>query len=490
MYSGMVRFGGSRADADGIIAACFLGLFSILLGLAFASLYVGAAAAICGCVFGMLAARATCSSKLTLVSCASFAAGIVVAAIIYQSYIVDYGVPYWVPGSDDLMLENDARQCIAKGYVSVFDMVNGDTVRERLHNTKGYVIFLTYLMMIGEPLGGYHTMVPRIVNIFLLNAIALLVVRLFLMRFAEKESKACVLYALVALFPNSLYIASHVYRDVIAAFFLVAVFYLCVRRRKGARFVVSAVVVAVILFLAYWVRESLLVFALGIILLSFLMEKRSSQLRKVESESEGASDGTGRGRSKLGGAANIKVRTVVVAFVCIAVGAVALVQFGDTILYYLTRYTERLSGGGDGIVAAIYSLPLLPFGIPARFIAYFISPFYFALVFDPTQWLASTQSFCSVLISIGTVYLVSQYVYLVRGFKVDGRTVLVVALLVLGIALTTFGYRHVVMVYPFMFLAIAEGKAAMSGQDAVALPKISLVVGLLFVCAFAALYIL
>lgn len=486
----MVRDGGSRADTGGIIAACSLGLFSILLGLAFASLYVGAAAAICGCVSGMLAARATRSSKLTLVSCASFAAGIVVAAIIYQSYIVDYGVPYWVPGSDDLMLENDARQCIAKGYVSVFDMVNGDTVRERLHNTKGYVIFLTYLMMIGELLGGYHTMVPRIVNIFLLNAIALLGVRLFLMKFAEKENKACVLYALVALFPNSLYIASHVYRDVIAAFFLVAVYYLCVRRRKGARFVVSAVVVAVILFLAYWVRESLLVFALGIILLSFLMEKRTSQLRKVESESEGASDGAGRGKPKLGGAANIKVRTVVVAFACIAVGAVAFVQIGDTVLYYLTRYTERLSDGGDGIVAAIYSLPLLPFGIPARFIAYLISPFYFALVFDPAQWLASTQSFCNVLISIGTAYLVSQYVYLVQGFKVDSRTVLVVVLLVLGIALTTFGYRHVVMVYPFMFLAIAEGKAAMGGQDAVVLPKISLVVGLLFVCAFATLYIL
>lgn len=488
----MMRRSWSEAMAGGIVSVCFLGLASIALGILFGSLFVGAAALFLSCVFGLLAARFTRSPQLIAVASLSYLAGVVVVVLVYQGYIADYGIPYWVPGSDDLMLENDASMCVAKGYYSVFDMANGNTVRERLHNTKGYVIFLSYLMRAGYYLGGYHTIVPRIVNIFLLNVIALLIVRLFLMKFTGKETKACSLYALVALFPNSLYIASHVYRDVIAAFFLVAVFYLCVRRRKGARFFVSAIMIAIVLFLAYWVRESLLVFALGIILLSHLMEKRSFQSHMLEGggSSYDEREGTGQGKPRFGGAAIVKVRTLVAVIVCVVAGIAALGLYGDTIMFYMTRYTESLAGGGDGIVAAIYSLPLLPIGIPARFVAYLISPFYFALVFDPSQWFSSTQSFCNVLISIGTVYLVSQYVYLVRGFKVDGRTVLVVALLVLGIALTTFGYRHVVMVYPFMFLAIAEGKAAMSGQDAVVLPKISLVVGLLFVCAFAALYIL
>lgn len=441
-----------------------MGLAAIATGAVFGSFYVGLTAAICGFALCLMAMRL---SQRPVLSCVSYIVGVAAATLIYFGYIGDYGIPYWVPGSDDIMLESDARQCVAKNYYSVYDMVNGDTSRERLHNTKGYVVFLSYLMRIGAVFGGYHTMVPRIVNIFLLNVAALFVFRLYLEKFKEKQDKACSLYCLIALFPNSLYIASHVYRDTIAAFFLVALYYLCNKRWHGIKIAVYAAAVAVLLYCAYWVRESLLVFAVGIIIISILFRhpRKARRDRQIAASSLG------------------------VALVCIAVAGFAFAQFGDTILYYLTRYTERLSSGESGIVAIIYSLPLFPFGIPARFLAYLITPFYYGIVFNPGEWFVSTQSFCNLLISMGTVYLVSQYVYLVQGFRANQKVVLVAILIVLGIALTTFGYRHVIMVYPFMFLAIFEGKSMPDAVGARTRSELSVVVGLLFVTAFALLFI-
>lgn len=444
-----------------------MGVFAIALGVSFGSLFVGLTAACCCIALCLMAIRLGGSPTVTALSSMSFAVGILVATIIYYGYIGDYGVPYWVTGLDDMMLEEDAKQCVAKDYYSVYDMVDGTTSRERQHNTKGYVIFLSYLMRIGEGLDGYHTMVPRIINIFLLNTIALLVVRLFLEKHEGEQRIACLLFCLIALFPNFLYIASHVYRDVMSAFFLVVVYYLFDRKWKAGRAVPFVCITALVLFCAYWVRESLLIFLVGIILVSivFKLPKRT------------------RGRRQ------IKAVSFAVAIVCVAVAAFALVQFGDTIAYYLTRYTERLSSSESGIVAAIYSLPLLPFGIPARFVAYLITPFYYGTVFNIGEWFTSTYALCNVVISFGTVYLVSQYYYLVKGWFTDRKAVATALLLVMGIALTTFGYRHVVMVYPFLLLAIVEAKTALGAFEKRKRFKQPIVIGFLYLAFFGILFV-
>ena len=445
---------------------CLTGLFSIALGIVFGSLFVGLVTTCFGFLLCLMTTRLGGNPTITALASVSFAVGILVATIIYFGYMSDYGMPYWVTGLDDMMLENDARQCVAKGYYSVYDMVNGTTSREQLHNTKGYVIFLSYLIRIGEMLDGYHTMVPRIINIFLLDTIALLVVRLFLEKHEKEQKIACLLFCFIALFPNLLYIASHVYRDVMAAFFLVVVYYIFDRKWKASRTVPFVCITALVLFCAYWVRESLLIFLIGIILVSIIFKLPKRTRRR-----------------------QIRVVSFTVAVVCIVVVAFTLVQFGDTIIYYLTRYTERLSSSESGIVAAIYSLPLLPFGILARFVAYLITPFYYATVFNVGEWITSTYAICSVVISFGTVYLVSQYYYLVKGWFADRKVVMITILLVIGIVLTTFGYRHVVMIYPFLFLAIIEGKMALGAFDNRKLFMQPVIIGCLYVAFFAIMFI-
>lgn len=446
---------------------CLTGLFAMALGIFFGSLFVGLTVACCGFALCLMAMRLGGSPKITILASMTFAVGILVATIIYFGYIGDYGVPYWVTGLDDMMLEDDARQCVAKDYYSVYDMVDGTTPRERQHNTKGYVIFLSYLMRIGEMFGGYHTMAPRIINIFLLNTIALLVAGLFLEKHKEKLGIARLLFCYIALFPNSLYIASHVYRDVMSAFFLIAVYYLLDRKWKTKRTIPFACIMAFLLFCAYWVRESLLIFLAGIILISIVskLPKRVKRRRQIRAVS------------------------FAVAIFCVVAAAFALMQFGETIAYYLTRYSERLSSSESGIVAAIYSLPLLPFGIPARFAAYLVTPFYYGTVFNIGEWFTSTYAICNVVISFGTVYLVSQYYYLAKGWFATRKAVATAILLVMGIALTTFGYRHVVMVYPFLFLAIVEGKMALGAFDNRGRFKQPVAIGCLYIAFFAFLFI-
>lgn len=446
---------------------CLTGLFAIGLGAVFGSLFVGGATIICGLSLCVTAMKLGKSPTITVLASVSFSIGLLIATAIYFGYIADYGVPYWVPGSDDMMLESDARQCVAKDYHSVYDMVNGDTSREKLHNTKGYVIFLSYLIRIGDMFGGYHTMVPRIVNIFLLNISALLIVRMFLEKCNGGKGQACLLLILIALFPNSLYIASHVYRDVVAAFFLVALYYLCDRKWKANKVVGYVFIAALLLYCAYWIRESLLVFSTGIILVSMLFKLPKKTRRRQQ----------------------VTAASLAIVTVCIVVAVFALMRFGNTIVYYLTRYTERLSSSESGIVAAIYSLPLFPIGIPARFIAYLLTPFYYGTVFNINEWFVSTYSICNVVVSFGTVYLVSQYYYLVKGWFANRKAIMVAVLLVMGISLTTFGYRHVVMVYPFIFFSIIDAKNSLGVFDTRMRFVQPIVIGCLFVAFFAILFI-
>lgn len=450
-----------------VACVCLTGLFAMGFGAVFGSLFVGGATAICGFALCAAAVKFGKSPTITVLASVSFSIGLLIATAIYFGYIADYGVPYWVPGSDDMMLESDARQCVAKDYHSVYDMVNGDTSREKLHNTKGYVIFLAYLMRIGDMLGGYHTMVPRIVNIFLLNISALLIVRMFVEKHNGGMKQAHLLLTLIALFPNSLYIASHVYRDVMAAFFLVALYYLFDRKWEASKVVGYVFIAVLLLYCAYWIRESLLVFSVGIILVSMLFKLPRKTRRRQQ----------------------IKVISFAIVTVCIVVAVFALSRFGSTIVYYLTRYTERLSSSESGIVAAIYSLPLLPIGIPARFAAYLVTPFYYGTVFNINGWFVSTYSICNVVTSLGTVYLVSQYYYLLKGWLANRKAVVTTALLVLGISLTTFGYRHVVMVYPFLLFAIVDGKSFMGAFDTRKRFAQPTIIGCLFVAFFAILYI-
>lgn len=431
-----------------VLAICLIGISSVFFGLLFGSLFLSAVMAVCGFVLVAFSFILYGSGRMSLIVAGAFILGSLVASLIYYGYIRDYGIPYWLPGLDDISLENDAFQCVSKGYYSVWDMVNGNTTREITHNAKGYVIFLSYLIRFGILFDGYHTMVPRIINVSILNLSALFITRLYLDKFPKMGKMACCLYLAISLFPNSLYVSSHVYRDTIAATILTIAYFICFSCTKRRHVLFRIAGICFLLYEGYWIRGTLVAFIAAIIIVRLLPDYVVSKK-------------TPKG---------VRVKSLAFSALILIVVIAALMQFGDTLTRYVEGYGDYIVDGGSGILAAVYRLPLVPFGTIARLLLYLIMPFYYSIVFNPLSWFASTQNLFDVLISIGTCVLVAHYLYLVRAFSKDRKIVYIIILFLLAISLTTSGYRHILMVYPFIFYAVAEGrssidKASLTGKN-------------------------
>lgn len=153
---------------------------------------------------------------------------------------------------------------------------------------------------------------------------------------------------------------------------------------------------------------------------------------------------------------------------------------------YISRYGDRIASGESRFVSLIYGLPLLPIGLPLRMVAYLCSPFYYRILFDPASWFASTESITHLLATVGTIVLAAHYVYVCRGIREDGRTGLALLIVLVGICISTSGYRHIMMVYPLLVLLIAEGMYALKSEPEkrVVYRTAALLVGLVLCSAF------
>lgn len=442
-------------------------VFGLIVGAVYQSVYVGVSVATLGIVLQIIIKQIR-MSEIAGLAAACFTLGIIFVSFLYIGYISDYGEPYWMPGLDDKMLEQDAFQCVSKDYWTVYDMENGDTSRERQHNAKGYVIFLSYLMRLGGLFDGYHTLVPRVINIFALNLIGVIIATFVARRYESREKASPKkLYCALTLFPNMLYIASHVYRDILIALFMVMAYGLSMRIAKKKSIAPCIAMLGILCYCSYWFREASVVFMAAIIIVALLLQGNAS--RKATA-----------GKMAFG-------------FVCLIAATLLLMQFNETINYYMSSYGETLSSGDNAVVSRIYALPLFPFGLVLRIAAYVCTPYYYGVLYDPASWFSSTTTVCYVLVSIGTALLVSQYVYVIRGAKIDRRVFLIVLVIVGGIALTTYGYRHAVMVYPFLFMLLSLGKKSLvgdNGQVKRRYAEASIILGSLFVVSFGALFIL
>lgn len=429
-YSLKYRFNYSNIRHILVIA----GITGIILCCLFRNFYVGIVFFSCSLALGLISRKLGLSCRILSTSFLCFSIGTFIAAALYCGYIHDYNMPYWMDGLDDYELEQDAVKCIEKNYYTVYDMLYGNTTREILHNTKGYVIFLSYIMRVGDAFGGYHTMVPRIINIFCLNIIGLLM--LYYIKTVEKilDSTATRFYCFITLFPNFLYISSHIYRDTMASLILVLNFILAIRIINRRKVIRSIILMLFIAYFAYWIRAMLVLFIIGIVFMVFFFgvnKKATMSIRKV----------------------------VLYAMVFIAAGLFMNVFIENAELYF-SDYNEMIAGNNDAIISLLYTIPLFPLGFVLRVIAYLVSPFYYGILYEPNSWFASTTNASYLIISIGTLFLVSQYMYLFVGMQRDKLVFFISLLLISGIILTTFGYRHIVMVYPFLITLIYRGKIA------------------------------
>lgn len=154
-----------------------------------------------------------------------------VAVAVYYIYMARYSVPYINGGSDDLFFEEQAKQ-VARAALWVYDpkqirlIINYPN-----HNATGYIYLVSFLIRLGDLLGGFHTMMPR-----LLNGMALGLVSVFIFSIAKEvklglaRSKVVALWS--GLFPMMLFVSAHVFRDIIVTLIVVMVLKLALSLQK------------------------------------------------------------------------------------------------------------------------------------------------------------------------------------------------------------------------------------------------------------------
>lgn len=150
--------------------------------------------------------------------------GATLAAIaLFAVYNERYGTPYYVGGSDDLGYER-AAQAVAS-YLDVYEYGEmTDVVEKQFHRSIGYVYLVSLLYRVAEPFGGFHTMLPRLLNCMAQALIATLTYRVA-RQYGLTDRSALWTALFVGFSPIMVYNAIHTFRDTIATLLILWVVY-------------------------------------------------------------------------------------------------------------------------------------------------------------------------------------------------------------------------------------------------------------------------
>lgn len=144
--------------------------------------------------------------------------------LVYYDLIAEYGTPYYLGGSDDLIYESEAKQFIGK-----FGFYDKEQVLQLLgnpfHNSPGFVWFLTKYIEFIQVFTHYDTLYFRLFNCLLYSITSIFFYRFVcnLDLFTNKQSFLISLSSFSI--PFSLYINSFVFRDTLILFFIVTYLY-------------------------------------------------------------------------------------------------------------------------------------------------------------------------------------------------------------------------------------------------------------------------
>ncbi|MCI8494151.1 MAG: hypothetical protein HFI74_00475 [Lachnospiraceae bacterium] len=349
--------------------------------------------------------------------------------LLYVGLIEKFGEPYYA--SDDIRYEYYGNLLFQKNIFKFKDI----PYIEGMFYAKGYLIIIAWIQKIGSFFGEYSTISPRVLNLYLWISVAVLMSKKMSDSVADKKIVRKT-FALLALFPNALYIASFVYRDVFIIFLIVVSIYnfekLTEGFKKGIFNGITFVRIPIVLFCLYglyYSRQQMLYVVAIIFLLSLFQEKLKPQ------------------RSSR-----------VILIVAATIAGVILLQFtgGIELLSEMNEgYSSYLSDQAGGLSGIIFSKSLLPFGIFLRFAYGFVTPFPAALLslnyFDEPIYSLVIASTC-----FGTIFQIFLLPYLYKGVKRMDYPAIKFLGMYGPIILTTFTFRHFIMVYPFAACILAQ----------------------------------
>ncbi len=371
--------------------------------------------------------------RLDALMLASFIA-IGAVVLIYACNVQMYKNSYYLGGSDDLYFENSARYVIECRMYTIVDIY--ESTAFPTSDYRGFLMLLAWLMRFCDLFDGYHTICFRIINVHLWLAVALMISKHYRTIFPQNERTSRHIFLLTALFPNALYISGHVFRDTIGIFLVTFMYVKWDRVFKKMCTWSNRLWIALVslpsLYIAFWVRKFNFLLILAIIALSFIFMEVKNKKRHY----------------------------LISLFLFLAVLPIVMLLFD---LPYMTRffyekYSDHLLAKNPGVSQLVFSEPILPLGIFLRVAFGLIMPAPI-WVFMPFLQSISVYTVIQAIVSMGTIIQLHGLPYILFSFLSMKKMTLFFLFTLLIIVVTTFTFRHFIMIYPFMISLFQHGMA-------------------------------
>lgn len=365
--------------------------------------------------------------------CQVFVASVVAVLVMYAIYSARYeGQPYYDGGSDDLFFELYAQEAARTLEWWQYPEMKARVLPES-YTAGGYVYLLSLLVRVSEAIGGYHTLVPRLFNAYLLAMLSILVYETLIRDFGISRGVASRTALLLGLAPIMMYNAAHVFRDILVTVLLVWLYasWSGPPQSGGFRRLRHVVVSLAVLVLLWEVRRLSALAGLAI----------------------AWSAGT-FARTRSGYQSSRIAVTLIVGIAM--VGLVTVLDISPSwvsaeVSRLSATYTEYRLERGVGLSRYVFDAkgvlaPVLRLGY------LLVSPVPVFSSHVERSWLSAGTLFQMIMVP----FLVMGYVRLLRHRKCVGAVV-AFTLTYAAVALLTFTDRHFVMYYPFAGMIVAYG---------------------------------
>ena len=367
----------------------------------------------------------------------AYAVNVLFAIGLYYIYLQRYGAPYIGGGSDDRLFEETARN-----FVERFEWWNYPRLMTwyKVRSVTFYVYLVSLLQRLTAPLGGFHTLVPRFFNGFLLAWLSIFVFRAGKRHFALSHIVAAVAAGLLGVTPIAMYVSAHTFRDTLVALLLFALVYFWQS------------------FLTYETRSRLLLIFVTPILLFILWEtrERAAQIAILLIFFTVYIAYWENRFARFAGIALVAIGIAVVLLnLFTPIKAMRSLSWEGVLRQYQHYAARRADLGEGGLSAFIYKAPT-PLALLLRIAYLGIFPL-------PTFSIQIERN----LLSIGTIAQIMAAPFLAFGLfeGLRRRTVWSYlagfVMLFLSVAWVTFTLRHFLMFYPFGILFVAYGYEAL-----------------------------
>lgn len=384
-------------------------------------------------LFGIFISRALGKTEQRLFVLV-YALNVLFVLALYVVYLHRYGTPYYGGGSDDRMFEETARQFVERfGWFDYARLMRWYKVR----SVTAYVYLLSLLQRTSVPFGGFHTLIPRFLNSFLLADLAIMVYRAGKRHFSLTHATAVVAALSLGLAPLAMYVSAHTFRDTLVTLLLFGLVYLWSSLPTyDARTKLVVLVATPLLFLFLWELRQQVAQMLLLLLPAALYFSYAKKNRLI----------------RMGGLlAGILLGVVLIFNLLGWITIIPHFSWEEISIQYRRYVRYRSALGEGGISGRIFTAPL-PVSLVLRLAYLMVTPL-------PVLSPEIERS----LLSVGTLVQLVALPFVALGVASAWRRwkvwpyLLSLGILYLSIAFVTFSVRHILMFYPFAVLLVAYG---------------------------------